>query len=598
MSPTCPERLAEVLVALLGCVAVVGIGSVYLGLSFDTYRWVLPLAVPLAVLVLAAPSGGPVRKDLPGAVPWRPAEISALAGLCALAALATALLHRPGGDDAYYLNAILAHLEHPDLPMLSFDGMHGDPTVPINQVSHRPQVYEITLAWVSHWTGVSGRILYWVVFPPVWAALIPLSNALLARRIAPRAAVVQAALVCVLLLLWGDGHRAFGNYAFVRIYQGKGLLISVVVPLVIWCALRFSRTPSIRTWALLLCAQVMGVGASSSGLVVLPVCAGIALLACVRRPWELFVAAVGVTASTPILAVLVRVQTELWSDPLGEEGHVRAWTTLLGEHRAWLVLGLFFAGPVLAWGAGLPGRALWLRLVGWSVVLVLNPVSSRFAGTIAALFSYRLTWAVPVPTLIALTLAVGCTLRGRTGHVGRAVCAVLLVVFALRGDRTWDDPDLFVALGEDRVLRKPEAAAREVLARTGPNDLVLAPYRVAGRLTNHSGRPRLVAVRDLYVLNLTRHFGEVEADERMALLKLAGANATPAERKLALKVLPDWCPDLVVANESGTVPRDFKKAGFKRVKRVAGYVLFVPGPEGCSPAERTRGTPGTVTPPG
>jgi hypothetical protein len=40
-------------------------------------------------------------------------------------------------DDGYYLNAVVQHLEHPTLAVLSFDGLHGDLTAPIQQVMHR-----------------------------------------------------------------------------------------------------------------------------------------------------------------------------------------------------------------------------------------------------------------------------------------------------------------------------------------------------------------------------------------------------------------------------------------------------------------------------
>ena len=61
----------------------------------------------------------------------------ALALVCVAALVATLGINRPDGDDAYYFNVIISALDHPELPVLSFDGMHGDTSAPIQELASR-----------------------------------------------------------------------------------------------------------------------------------------------------------------------------------------------------------------------------------------------------------------------------------------------------------------------------------------------------------------------------------------------------------------------------------------------------------------------------
>ena len=76
------------------------------------------------------------------------------------------------------------------------------------------------------------------------------------------------------------------------------------------------------------------------------------------------------------------------------------------------------------------------------------------------------------------------------------------------GDATWrNDPDV-------------EATAEAVVALTTPADLVLAPPRVAERIAMQTGRPRLMSIREQYLVNLARHWGDDETLRRMRLMML------------------------------------------------------------------------------
>jgi hypothetical protein len=79
-------------------------------------------------------------------------------------------------------------------------------------------------------------------------------------------AALAATAVCIFLSINGDPHRSFGNFAFVRIWQGKAIVMSIVVPLFVTFILDFFQRPLFRCWKrlCLLLVTTSGLSAMSS----------------------------------------------------------------------------------------------------------------------------------------------------------------------------------------------------------------------------------------------------------------------------------------------------------------------------------------------
>jgi len=69
-----------------------------------------------------------------------------------------------------------------------------------------------------------------VVFPPVFSVLSILAGALLLRFVAE--AMALALIILVVLVILGETHHSYGNFAFVRMHQGKAVLVTLMVPLI------------------------------------------------------------------------------------------------------------------------------------------------------------------------------------------------------------------------------------------------------------------------------------------------------------------------------------------------------------------------------
>jgi hypothetical protein len=606
-----PAAVADTLTIALGCWAIYAASAVYLGWTFDrlaSSAWMALVAFAAAWTMLLrhggdGPAPGPQRLDgrartgpvalatlsvaglfcvlwwlrlTPyglfgiaalchlGVVSWlnrdlvmtggsairadvgKP-DLAVLLAVAVAALLVTLTASRPDLDDAYYVNAIVTALDHPDWPLLMWDGMHGEQGVPISQVIHRPQTLELLAALVARTRAMSADTVYYVLFPAVFSLLFPVAQWLLCRQVDARHAALSVILVFVVTLAWGDGHRAYGNFGFVRLFQGKGSFVTVLVPLITYYGVTFGRAPHWRPFVLLSLAQCAAVSLTSSALVMAPICMGLALLggsplsrAGLKR------IATGALSAVPVLITIVLVRMDLAEQgPLIVRGPLLDVAVVWGESwRAPLALIGVVALPVAACRVGLPSTSWLCRYVFAGFLVIVSGIAGRvFAPLAAELFSWRMAWAFPAPTLVASTLALGLA-YGWTGPMARPAgrwcrriaAGSLLSLFVLVGGHT-----LSLHNGVHASFAKPKHPEAELLAArvaaesTPPGGLVLAPMPVATVITRLHHHPRIVAVRDLYLANLSRHWGEEESRDRLRLMvAIGGALRTRSEIRWVL----------------------------------------------------------------
>ena len=92
--------------------------------------------------------------------------------------------------------------------------------------------------------------IYHLFLPALAGAMIPLAWFLAFSKFTKRTIIAGLATtaVCVFLSIDGATHQSFGNYAFVRIWQGKTILMSIGVPLFIAFSLDFFHLPIFSNW--------------------------------------------------------------------------------------------------------------------------------------------------------------------------------------------------------------------------------------------------------------------------------------------------------------------------------------------------------------
>jgi hypothetical protein len=583
----------------------------------------LALAVSLAALALAWLSGDgrtawgllvsslalaavpclllePARFDAPVRGRGPELGLAALALLCALYALAA---HRPDSDDTLYVNMAVAAVDRPDLPLLGSDTLHGLTDQPMVLPVYQLHSYELLIGALSLLTGLPAVAGFHFIAAALAGALVPLAHASLFRRLTPAIWPVTTLALVFVLLAVGETHRWYGNFGLVRIWQGKAVLLFVLMPLVYVAALRFARRGDRGSWLLLAAAQIAALGCTATALWAAPAGASMALASALRPDRAgLRRLALGALASGyPIAAgLLLQSGTSqaipdlapptdvIWGAATGLGGDAtqveRALVTALGEGR---VLALGITTLFVGWACCAPGlaRRFAIALPLAAALVLLCPytedwVSANLTGPVY----WRAAWALPVPILFALVLVAPLRLPGR---VGRVACAALLTLFALTVPRA---PGFSrqngVELAWPKLKLSPEHRWSQRLNELAPGGAVVAPGPVSSWIPVFHRHAYPLAVRH-YLRTQRPRIGEREYRERVLMTRFAGGDGSdPEAAAIFASGLERYEVQAVCLSLSRTTPvarRMLREAGFER-RTTTG-----------APATRGTSSPGSST---
>lgn len=521
---------------LIFVAAAMWVGLLYAGIPYAGFWWGCVAALGLAWILARRRAVG---ADAACLAPATVMQWGIVAAVAAAAVCVTLLVDRPDPDDAFYMSIPATLLRFPGHAILAGDTMYRSGGLPLLLPVYRLDTYEVLVGTVARLTGIPHMRVAYEVLPPLFAAAAVFVWMKLVRLLAPDRwlAVLVALLFAVLAL--GEAHQAYGNFAFVRLFQGKAIFATVIVPAIVYLALVFSREPTVRSWLALFAAQVSAVGFTSSALFAAPLTAGVAL----ASQWSLDLTStrrlfVGVAASAYVFAA-AGVMLFVTHGGHGFESTARLAPVLELLQHTWGVrsTALLLCTLLAAWafvGAGV-GRRYLVASALLFFLSVLNPYTARFvADHLTGLSTYwRLTWAVPLPFFLAILfvgLADGAA-HIRSKAIAAAACAILAVCalwFGWRHGTLHSTPTNYLTLGTPglKVYSIEYPVAERVTELVPANGVVLAPELVATWLPTFTHHPELIGVRAVY---LASTFGAAEAARRRALMEYVGGEIRTAD---------------------------------------------------------------------
>jgi len=335
------------------------------------------------------------------------------------------------------------------------------------------------------------------------------------NRLVGRGAMVGLAVVAILLMFWQG--RVIG---LLPLHMGKGILSTVCVPALVYFTLRFVQDPTGRNLLLLALAEIAAIGFSSTGLIIATGVVGFALAGGWIAGWIGWRSLVaGLLPSAYSLAWLLALShlSESYGD-VRQIGQIRGLEHAIG--RGWLPSLLLFA---LLGAALLPGVLGTWRLRACYVLAVFFVTFSPFTGHLLASqagapMSWRRYWMVP------LYLFAGVAAAALWTSTRQRILAVASIGAVCIGAIVGDSRSLYATFPYVLEVNAPapeRAVAAAAVAATPPDGLILATESVAQWVPTIRHAPRLIAARRLYLRLLARQFGEVELQERQALLDYA-----------------------------------------------------------------------------
>lgn len=449
----------------------------FANLAFSEISYVFLLVSPLSVFALAFK--GPATGQTPVAA--SPAFRDTLSILVFVIAgiLLTLFLHRPDADDELYLGMAFSLLSHADQPIQQLPG-YGS-AFDANGFS-LISAYEPLKAMISYTTGVPLLDAYYLLVPALMSAVTVIVTCRLLRQLVPQGWILGMLFFFIVMLAWGDVHRTLANFGFVRMFQGKSVLVSAVVPAIfLYFFLARDKFQSRYYSSLLVAAVISGIGFSRGGLVIGPLLLLLLALASIKlNTLDTWSKRLLIITGLLGAATLPFVYHSGWSlmNPsqlvYTSKGDATGTTSLemieftMGHGMRGIFL-LICVGASFLFVKDQGLRNSYRNFLAIFFLLLLIPWTSNFfAKTIQEYLSWRWMWVTPVPALASV--AVGGALA-RIREVSNAAVAVAVFLIVAVGF-TVASPKRVLSLENHTSVRWPNA-------KLDGDTIYLRPYQKA-----------------------------------------------------------------------------------------------------------------------
>jgi len=512
--------------------AIAWVGLLCAGLPFPVFWWMALLAMGGAWMWnLRGQAGATPEADAGQRAAWTVAMIAAAAVCISL------FSSRPDADDAFYRSISATLLRYPRQPVLLHDTLYRLPDVPILLQFYRLSNYDVLVGTLARLTGVDHLLVAYLVLPSIFAAFSVLAWAYLLRRIVPVRWPWVLLILFVVVVALGEAHQSYGNFAFVRLFQGKAILVTAMVPVIAGSALLFARHGALRHWLMLFAAEIAALGVSASALFVAPAAAALGLAggwstnaASSRRSVLGMLAAVYVLGAGWVMASVAHGAEDLVST-----SPMPAVMPILDDTWGWWSTRLLLVALLAAWAfVRDPVRARYLSAGAFFfLVAVLNPYTVRFvADHFVGIRTYwRLTWTLPLPLFLAVLLdgVIEGALRLRSKLLAAGACSMLAglaIAFGWRFGTLRDANGVTLGLPAPKVAPVEYQVAATLARDVSETGVVLAPEAVSVWLPGFVVHPELLGVRSLY---LTRAFSVQDAAQRYSLMRYVAGECRPPD---------------------------------------------------------------------
>ena len=492
-------------------------------------------------------------------------------------------IRRSNPDDLFYLNVSQWVATNGHFP--TRDTLFSDLVYPM---ANWPPVasYDGLVGVVARLTHLPAATVAYEVVLPVATALSVLALWRLLR--VWRTPYVVVALTAALVFLLLDGTVSYGtpgNLWLTRLWQGKVILLCVVVPALLAFTARYAARPSRRHLAWLAAGGSAAVGLTTTSLFLVPLIALAGMAPLARREPRKAVAGFVALATYPLVGAVVTLATGGRSaDDFGER-------RLYRFDAEWIGHLVFLTGVVALVGvlAVLLGALLvshrqarvttGLLAGGFGLVLVpgVTELGFRLIGLGPTL--WRLSFGLTVGALVGVAAAsLWGVLLDRTSSRRAVVAAVVLAaVFAAFGHPIWSSATSSSWRAPLHWQRSDASreAADEAVRKAGPGGLVLAPDDLSITLVISQTSVKAVAPRDYYMTYL-RDDPQFQYDARLTLVRMVNGSGPWTEPEADAALLTLGVDVACVASTNQTAFFILQRAGYREFYRSEQYRCLSP----------------------
>lgn len=548
--------------------------------------WILSVSL-LMLCLLRLDAGKPLVFDNDVNNP-RKSNVLIVALLSLTAVALSYAVSRSDLDDSFYV-AVAAFLSsNPAHPLIATDPMLGEPGFPLIFPSYRFASFELLSGAVAYLLSVPAMDVYYIYLLPVWVVAAVVAIFLLTKELIPKHWLLAGVVALFLTLLLGEMHRSPANFSFVRIFQGKAVFLSVIVPTIFYLTARFfSERGTKADLFLLACCQVASIGLTNFGMLMGPIAGFGALMS--NIPLALKSGLIKLYCAFAILLLpipyLINVALQSKSSPIMNfvaETASNVWASVFGFHQQYLVGILLLAGPVLAkdvittWRLAVPPFLLF--------AIYLNPWLSGFISKYVTTppVYWRVVWSFPILVFAAVSFSmIAIELFERKTHrlIPALLSAIVFILTLYSLSFNTLRPENIGSVEGFAAWKVPGAhlvVAQKAIKIDSDGGRLLAPDEIAGLISRFEHHPRLVSTRGLYLDLMGPSIGGVEYTPRRVLYDfVTGKTEQKTEVvRLALSTLDVSVIVLNINNETKDITLLLRSEGYKQREWINDYSIW------------------------
>ncbi|MBQ1024128.1 hypothetical protein KBX00_07055 [Micromonospora sp. C95] len=473
------------------------------------------------------------RPPAPAPTAWQSAYALLIAGGAAVASL---YLARSTPDDIYYVGRSVWVAERDNVPLNDF--LFSENVLPA--MASQPPIasIEVLAGALARFFGLPAASATWYVLLPIMAVLAVLALWRLVQRWAPRRPVLAFTVAIAFLALVCGPDAALGTFHLPRLYQGKGMFVSAVVPLMWLYLTRWFDDRSRRGLVLIVALSIAATGLTTTAAIILPLLVGgAALMMLLVGRWKSALAAGVAALAYPVGAVVI---TQLILGSANEAAADVNFYDAAHTYRRTFEIGIvgvigglaLWCGPLLA-RRRTPGLLAAGGALTLSVLLVPGVLEWLSAVTGISVVLWRVSWLLALPVLIGLLCTVWLPTRLRTVRalVGVVLAGAMVTSFAIYAVPMWDERSAVLVHDEPtwKIRTKRQAIAQFIVDLDRPDGLVLAPASIMRTIPLMTTEARVVLPREFFLVeyDINSQFSQ----DRLLLTRFA--NGGPAAERPA-----------------------------------------------------------------
>jgi hypothetical protein len=400
-------------------------------------------------------------------------------------------------------------------------------------------------AYVAFLSGIPFLHVYYFFLPALTGGMIPLGWFLLFTKFAKKgiAAVIASTAICVFLSIDGEPHRSFGNFAFVRIWQGKAMLMSLVLPVFIAFTIEYFRKPTVSNWGRMFSLNCSAAGLSMMAVYFLPIAGFLIGLSCLSQDKNGMSRGEKIKSSllysmsfsylliiAAIIVFLVMINLKL-IELIG----FRGWPdSFIGQFKLIFTSYQFFLFIVFSFLCLITGdyenRKFLIVWIILSVIFFLNPIVFPFISKyITTLNTYwRIFYLLPFPFVIGLPITyIGWSKTRRKSLWW--FCFILLISLAIIGNALNFKHATFSKLplnfGQYKINKELEKDIRFIIKLCKPGPM-LAPLKYSGIIPIYTADyPQVVVRKFSFVAYAIQNKLDEEANRRFRAVDLVSGTS-------------------------------------------------------------------------